>query len=41
LLNTSLNVAGKPLAAHPSHAEQLFAESLLDALCVGDRLYVR
>ncbi len=41
LLNTSLNVAGKPLAAHPSHAEQLFAESPLDALCVGDRLYVR
>lgn len=41
LLNTSLNVAGKPLAAHPAHAMQLFAESPLDALCVGNALYRR
>ncbi|MFM7571407.1 MAG: carbamoyltransferase C-terminal domain-containing protein [Betaproteobacteria bacterium] len=41
LLNTSLNVAGKPLAADPTHAMQLFAESPLDALCVGNTLYRR
>jgi carbamoyltransferase len=41
LLNTSLNVAGKPLAAHPAHAVQLFSESPLDALCVGNTLYHR
>jgi carbamoyltransferase len=41
LLNTSLNVAGKPLAAQPAHAVQLFSESPLDALCVGNTLYHR
>jgi carbamoyltransferase len=39
LLNTSLNVAGKPLAAYPEHAAQVFFESSIDALFVGDALY--
>ena len=41
VLNTSLNVAGKPLAAHPDHAAQVFADSLMDALVVGDRVVQR
>lgn len=41
LLNTSLNVAGKPLAAHPDHAARIFAESPIDAVFIGDRVYRR
>ena len=39
LLNTSLNVAGKPLAARPEDAAQLFFDSPIDAVFVGDDLY--
>ena len=39
LANTSLNVAGRPLAARPEHALQLFQDSPLDALVIGDRVY--
>lgn len=41
LVNTSLNVAGRPLAARPEHALQLFLDSELDALAVGDDLRLR
>lgn len=41
VLNTSLNVAGKPLAAHPDHAAQLFAESPIDAMFVGNQVVQR
>lgn len=38
LANTSLNLAGKPLAARPSHAAELFETTLLDALVIGDEV---
>lgn len=41
LLNTSLNLAGKPIAALPEHAVALFHESALDAMVVGDTVYRR
>jgi carbamoyltransferase len=41
LANTSLNVAGRPLAAAPAHARELFAQSPLDALAIGDELLTR
>ncbi|RYZ08542.1 MAG: hypothetical protein EOO24_10335 [Comamonadaceae bacterium] len=41
LVNTSLNVAGRPLAAAPAHARELYAASPLDALVVGDELLSR
>ncbi|MES3023536.1 MAG: carbamoyltransferase C-terminal domain-containing protein [Pseudomonadota bacterium] len=41
LLNTSLNLAGKPIAAVPGHAVALFHESQIDALIVGDTVYRR
>ena len=41
LLNTSLNIAGKPIAARPEHAVQLFEESALDAMIIGDAVYRR
>ena len=39
LLNTSLNVKGKPLCSTIEQAIQLFKNTELDALCVGDTLY--
>ncbi len=39
LLNTSLNVKGKPLCSTIEQAIQLFKSTELDALCVGDTLY--
>ena len=36
LLNTSLNVAGRPLAASDKDAEELFMFSNLDCLVVGN-----
>ena len=41
LLNTSLNVGGKPIAGKIEEAVELFQNSELDALCVGDELYVK
>ncbi len=41
LANTSLNLAGKPLAAHPDHARRLFADSVIDAVVIGDEVLVR
>jgi carbamoyltransferase len=38
LLNTSLNTAGKPLAAFPENAKDLFFNSFLDALVVGNKI---
>jgi len=36
LLNTSLNLAGKPIAAYIENAEMLFNESIIDVLVVGN-----
>jgi carbamoyltransferase len=41
LLNTSLNLAGKPIAALPEHAMTLFNTSPLDAMVVGDQFLQR
>ena len=39
LLNTSLNVKGKPLCSTIEQAMELFKTTEMDALCVGDTLY--
>lgn len=39
LLNTSLNLAGKPIAAFPENAIQFFFDSEIDAMIVGDNIY--
>ena len=41
LLNTSLNLAGKPIAALPQHAVDLFEASSLDAMVIGDQFHYR
>ena len=41
LLNTSLNLGGKPIAGKIEEAVELFQNSEMDALCVGDELYVK
>lgn len=39
LLNTSLNVAGRPIAGSPQDAVELFNNSCLDVLVVGNVIY--
>ena len=39
LLNTSLNVKGKPLCSTIEQAMELFKTTEMDVLCVGDTLY--
>jgi carbamoyltransferase len=41
LLNTSLNLAGKPIAAVPEHAIELFFDSKIDAMIIGDTVHRR
>jgi len=41
LLNTSLNLAGKPIAATPESARQLFAQSPMDVMVIGDELLIK
>lgn len=41
LANTSLNVAGKPLAAFPEHARQVFHDTEIDAMVIGNELMLR
>jgi carbamoyltransferase len=41
VLNTSLNVGGKPLAGYPENALELFNNSDLDALFVGNTIYTK
>jgi carbamoyltransferase len=38
LLNTSLNLAGKPIAAHPDDAKKLYDTSSIDVLVIGNEL---
>jgi len=38
LLNTSLNLGGKPIAGTIKEAKELYATSGMDALCIGDHL---
>jgi len=41
LLNTSLNKGGGPIVGDPSQAIDIYNDTELDALCVGDQLYVK
>ncbi len=41
LLNTSLNLAGKPIAAFPEAAKQLFFDSPIDAMIIGNEVHCR
>lgn len=41
VLNTSLNVDGKPIAAHPDDAQTLFHKSEMDALVIGNDVFVK
>lgn len=41
LLNTSLNINGKPIVGDIESAVQFFKDSRLDALVIGDDLYVK
>lgn len=39
LLNTSLNINGKPIAGNPYDAGRLFEESLIDILVIGNQIF--
>lgn len=39
LLNTSLNLSGKPIAGYPQDAFSLFQNSNLDCVVIGDKIY--
>lgn len=41
LANTSLNIAGKPLAAFPENARQVFHDTDIDAMVIGDELLLK
>jgi carbamoyltransferase len=41
LLNTSLNLAGKPIAGHMESAKELFKNSELDCLAIGNGIYLK
>lgn len=41
LLNTSLNLAGKPIAGYSDAAKQLFLETNIDAVFMGNECYIK
>jgi carbamoyltransferase len=41
LLNTSLNLGGKPIAGTIAEAVELYETTEMDALCVGNKLYIK
>jgi carbamoyltransferase len=41
LLNTSLNVAGKPIAGSPKDAMELFNNSFLEVIVIGNTIYTK
>ena len=41
LLNTSLNLGGKPIASRPEEAIELMHTTELDAVCIGDEVIVK
>jgi len=41
LLNTSLNLGGKPIAGNPADAIELFNTTEMDILCIGNRIYTK
>lgn len=41
LLNTSLNIAGKPLAGFPDNAKELFNTTTIDAMIIGNDVFIK
>ena len=41
LLNTSLNVNGFPISSKPVHALQIFASTEMDAVVIGNEIYIK
>ncbi len=41
LLNTSLNLGGKPISGNPQEAIELMNTTELDAVCIGDNLIIK
>jgi carbamoyltransferase len=41
LLNTSLNIAGKPIVAYPENALEFFERSMVDVLVIGNEVYIK
>lgn len=41
LLNTSLNIAGKPLAGHPEAAKQLFLTTPINCMVIGNEVTIK
>jgi carbamoyltransferase len=41
LMNTSLNISGKPIVGHISDAKKEFETKNIDALVVGDEIYIK
>lgn len=41
VLNTSLNIGGKPIVSTAQHAKELFETVDLDAICIGNQLILR
>ena len=39
VLNTSLNIAGRPIAGHPQDAYHLYETSDIDVLVIGNDYY--
>ena len=39
VLNTSLNVGGKPICGHVSNAMEILSLTDMDSLVVGDNIY--
>jgi carbamoyltransferase len=39
VLNTSLNIAGKPIAGYPQNAIDLLCTSVIDYMVIGDKIY--
>jgi carbamoyltransferase len=41
LLNTSLNIAGKPIAGNPNDAIEVFKNSPIDAMVIGNQIMLK
>jgi carbamoyltransferase len=41
LLNTSLNTAGKPIAGHLDNAKELFYNSAIDCMFIGNTVLIK
>jgi predicted NodU family carbamoyl transferase len=39
ILNTSLNIGGKPIAGYPQNAIDLLGGSMINYMVIGDQIY--